>query len=117
MDLWAERVKFEHTPGIIRRNFVVSALFPSMETNFEARSSPKSKMVMARWKYTVSARFASVYGEGLGGDYFFPALIEYSNDIQNPTHICIDGSLNSKWRLRTSTFSVGLLPRAKLQQS
>ena len=53
----------------------VLALFSSMETNFEARSSLEPKMVVTRWKYIDSACFGGVYGGGLGGDYFFPALI------------------------------------------
>ena len=73
--------------ALFAKNFDVFALFSSMETNFEAWSSPEPKMVQAWWKYIDSAWFGGVYGGGLVGDYFFPALVEYSNDIQNPTHV------------------------------
>ena len=77
---------------LLHQNPDISARFSSMETDFEARSSPEPKMSLVRRKYIHSARFGCVHGRGLGGDYFFPALVKYNNDIQNPTHVgrCTD---------------------------
>ena len=72
---------------LLHQNPDISARFSSMDTDFEARSSPEPKMSLVRRKYIHSARFGCVHARGLRGDYFFPALVKYNNDIQNPTHV------------------------------